>query len=198
MKNFIIKISVFFLFISVFLVFIPGCQPEEEVVINYVTEKTGSSSEEEVSETEGQVENEQQGKDQGESSQDQGQSEDSSKLEFICYFIGGNPGKMVLNIDLDTNEVYGTLEMVSSEIYLEGTNSKVCDFEISGIIEGELDPENREITAVMNGEARSESPTCVGGEIRYDTVATLYENKKFVTGEFITSTLTYEFVMERQ
>jgi len=199
MKRIFFSILVIFIFFTASSFLLPGCAPQEEVVIKYVTEKTGSkdngsSDEEEVTETEPEPEQLEDEKSEGSEESD----EESDLLTFESSFIGGNPGRLIMNIDLETGKVSGTLEMDSFETYLEGTNTKVCEFKITGSLTGEIDPETGIINATMDGEAKSDVASCIGGQIRYDTEAQLYENKKFVTGKFITSTLKYSFVMEKK
>jgi len=194
--NYII-IFIVITFLASFL--LSGCGPEEEVVINYVTEKSGSDDDDK-DQGEQVYEDDDPDDITSESDSDQGEEEvdESTELSFISNFIGGNPGELILEIDLITGEVTGTLKMESSEIYLEGTSTKVCLFHVTGNVDGEIDTGTYDITAVMDGEASSEERSCVGGAVQYEAEAKLYRNKRFVTGIFKTSTLDYEFVMERR
>ncbi len=192
--------SIVLIFIFAFILVMGGCKSgsgdiEGNTETGAVTSDENTVSEENNPETENNPTDQENGESEQEDENNNGEATvedddpDSGEIEEIPEFVelsakhvGGTPGSITMFFDLITGEVSGDLEMKYSEVWLDGTQTVVCIYNIEGHIKGIMDLETRIITADFTGEAYSDDRGCYSGELQFSMKGKIREDYSVARG----------------
>lgn len=133
-----------------------------------------------------------------ETTEDESINEEQDSITLSGSYIEGNPGSLIININIETGDVSGHLIMNTTELFLDGNTTHICNFLIEGDISGTLDLETRIISGTLIGEATTEDEGCLGSEIICNLNAELSKDYSYVKGSFITpSDYHYKFIIKK-
>lgn len=179
MKNKAILTYMIIVFLFAFMLFIGGCKPIPENIIETVdetetiedSEKSGSE-EVDPEDEDGQTEQEDGENNPEDNIEDEEiiEEEESGPPEFVelsAKHLGGTPGSITMFFDLVNGKVSGNLEMEYTEVSLDGNQTSLCVYDIKGEINGTVDLETRVIIAEFIGEADSEDRGCYKGDLKF-------------------------------
>ncbi|MCL4378771.1 MAG: hypothetical protein M1409_10445 [Actinobacteria bacterium] len=125
----------------------------------------------------------------------------SGDEDYISYknnYLGGNPGTLLMQINLKTGDVKGYILTSFKEISLEGNSSEVCEFTFKANLSGTIDLKTFVIKGVMSGSLSAPNETCYNGNTAFNFSANLSSDESSVKGEFITLLgSTYQFFLKK-
>jgi len=120
-------------------------------------------------------------------------------LTFKGNKINDNTAIIIIEINTETGEVEGVMQMGFKSFDMDLNSTKVCDFVLTGNITGNLDLNTSKITGMLNGEAITSTDIegCEDYNVNYEMTADIYDDYSRLKGYFETKTMDdYEFFLK--
>ena len=93
--------------------------------------------------------------------------EELDYITLTANHVGGKPGRLSMDFDLETGRITGFLEMVFGEVHLDGNSTIACMYFIEGSISGTMDLDTRIIEADLTGKSTTEDRGCFPGDMEF-------------------------------
>jgi hypothetical protein len=171
----------------------PGTEDTEETIPETTVEIEASTGEEiDLPSTESTSEQ------QEETDENENQA-DENIIIFEGNRVDENRAIMVIEINRETGDVSGVLQMGFTSFDMEINSTKVCDYVLTGSISGRLDFETLQIGGNLKGKAVTDtvSGDCNDYNVDYEMVANMTDDFSKIRGYFDTVTLgKYEFFLK--
>ena len=168
------------LFIIIMVLIFPGCRGNEEAretVEETVSEATKTSTDETLTETETTP------------AEDTSIQEDAAEetgtetlngdlITFKTSKVNENTAVMILEVNIETGEITGIIQMGFKGFDMNMNSTKICDYVLTGRITGELDTETRDIRGELEGRAETDtkSSDCKSYDVIYEMFASISED----------------------
>ena len=124
---------------------------------------------------------------------------DKNVITFKGNKVNENTAVMILEVNIETGEVAGVIQMGFKGFDMNMNSTKVCDYVLTGKISGNLDPEILEVTGLLEGRAETDtvSQGCNDYNVSYEMFAGMTEDYSRIKGYFDTRTMDdYEFLLK--
>jgi hypothetical protein len=106
---------------------------------------------------------------------------------------------MILEVNTENGEITGVIQMGFKGFDMDMNSTKICDYVLTGRINGNLDTETLGITGILEGRAETDtvSQGCNDYNVSYEMFAGMTEDYSRIKGYFDTRTMDdYEFLLK--
>ena len=124
---------------------------------------------------------------------------ESDVLKFKGNKVNENTAVMILEVNTENGEIAGVFQMGFTGFDMDMNSTKICDYVLTGRINGNLDTETLGITGLLEGRSETDtvSQDCNDYNVSYEMFAVISEDFSRIKGYFDTRTMDdYEFLLK--
>jgi hypothetical protein len=121
-------------------------------------------------------------------------------IKFKGGEVNGNPAVLILEVNTDTQDITGVIQMGFQGFDMDMDSTRICDYVLNGSISGKLDPKTLGISGLLEGMVTTETEVegCNDYAVSYEMIANMTGDYSKIRGYFETKTMDdYEFFLKK-